>query len=135
MNLKQKTFFFVAMSIAALLTIYLVFSNYYVQQQERVLLDERYSTAQAVIAETALVDRTGEVFETSLIDCEKPQVIAEPGQPGDGPVLAVGDDLEWLLQAIRVAKPGFTFETNDGSVRGFEDANAQGAHRYSRTAE
>jgi putative nucleotidyltransferase with HDIG domain len=51
-------------------------------------------------AETTLVDRTGEVFETSLIDCAKPQAIAETSQPGDGPVLAAGDELEWLLQAI-----------------------------------
>ena len=48
MNLKQKTFLVVAVSIAVLLTIYVAFSNYYVQQQEKVLLDERYNTAQAI---------------------------------------------------------------------------------------
>ena len=48
MNLKQKTFLVVAVSIGALLTIYVVFSNYYVQQQEKALLDERYNTAQAI---------------------------------------------------------------------------------------
>ena len=48
MNLKQKTFLVVFVSIGVLLAIYLVFSNYYVHQQEKVLLDERYNTAQAI---------------------------------------------------------------------------------------
>src|SRR6266700_3747805 len=51
MNLKQKTFFFVAVSITALLAVYLIFSNYYVRQRERQLADERNATAQAIAEE------------------------------------------------------------------------------------
>jgi signal transduction histidine kinase/CheY-like chemotaxis protein len=51
MNLKQKTFFFVGLSVAALLVVYIVFSNYYIQQQKTRFFDERKSTAQAIAEE------------------------------------------------------------------------------------
>ncbi len=51
MNLKQKTFLFVTMSIAALLIVYIGFSTYYVRTQEKVLLDERVNSAQAIAQE------------------------------------------------------------------------------------
>ena len=51
MNLKQKTFLFVTVSILALLAVYIGFSSYYVRAQERVLLDERVSIAQAIAQE------------------------------------------------------------------------------------
>src|SRR5207344_3152174 len=51
MNLKQRTFFFVALSVAGLLVIYLGFSNYYVHQQERQFLDGRLETARTVARE------------------------------------------------------------------------------------
>jgi signal transduction histidine kinase/ActR/RegA family two-component response regulator len=50
-NLKQKTFLFVTVSTAALLGLYIVFSSYYVRAQEKVLLDERVNTAQAIAQE------------------------------------------------------------------------------------
>lgn len=48
-------------------------------------------------AEALLFDETGDAFESTLVDC--------PGRPatpagGDGPVLASGPDLEWLVAAI-----------------------------------
>lgn len=48
-------------------------------------------------AEATLVDETGELFQTTLADCPK-----RPDRPeeGDGPVLAVGDDMDWLLSAV-----------------------------------
>jgi putative nucleotidyltransferase with HDIG domain len=51
----------------------------------------------AAFAEAVLVNDTGELIQTSLIDCP-----SRPGQPvaGDGPVSAAGDELEWLLAAI-----------------------------------
>lgn len=49
------------------------------------------------LAEVMLFDQNGDVFETTIVDC--PQ---RPGRPpiGDGPVIACGADLEWLLGAI-----------------------------------
>jgi len=48
-------------------------------------------------AEVLLFDGAGELFETSLVDCP-----IRPNKPpaGDGPVLAAGEDMEWLLSAI-----------------------------------
>ncbi|MGB7160537.1 MAG: HDOD domain-containing protein, partial [Tepidisphaeraceae bacterium] len=45
-------------------------------------------------AEALLFDSTGDVFESTLIDCP-----TRPNRPpaGDGPVLAAGEPLEWLL--------------------------------------
>jgi putative nucleotidyltransferase with HDIG domain len=73
-------------------------------------------------AETVLVDESGQIFETSLVECTtqdviltragavgqtdaKPQAAAPADQtmsvsPGDGPVLAAGDEIEWFLSAI-----------------------------------
>lgn len=51
MNLKQKTFLFVTLSIAALLVVFIAFSSYYVHAQEKVLLDERNGAAQAIAQE------------------------------------------------------------------------------------
>ncbi len=51
MNLKQKTFFFVGISVAALLVVYIVFSNYYIRQQEKQFFADRLGTAQAVADE------------------------------------------------------------------------------------
>ncbi len=48
MSLRQKTFFFVALSVAALIAVYALFSHYYVQQRERQLADERNSAAAAI---------------------------------------------------------------------------------------
>jgi signal transduction histidine kinase/ActR/RegA family two-component response regulator len=50
-NLKQKTFLFVAVSVLALLIVYVAFSTYYVRAQEKVLLDERVGTAQSIAQE------------------------------------------------------------------------------------
>jgi signal transduction histidine kinase/ActR/RegA family two-component response regulator len=50
-NLKQKTFLFVTVSIVALLVVYVGFSSYYVRTQEKLLLDERLSVAQAIAQE------------------------------------------------------------------------------------
>ena len=51
MNLKQKTFLFVTVSVLALLIVYVAFSTYYVRAQEKVLLDERLGTAQSIAQE------------------------------------------------------------------------------------
>jgi len=51
MNLKQRTFFFVALCVAGLLVIYLGSSNYYVHQQEKQFLDGRLETTRAVARE------------------------------------------------------------------------------------
>jgi putative nucleotidyltransferase with HDIG domain len=48
-------------------------------------------------AEVLLFDESGDVFETSLVDCQRPPV---GGKGGDGPVLTAGDELDWLLSAI-----------------------------------
>jgi signal transduction histidine kinase/HD-like signal output (HDOD) protein len=51
----------------------------------------------AAFAETVLVNETGELFETTLIDC-----VTRPPKPteGDGPVTPASDELEWLVAAI-----------------------------------
>jgi len=49
-------------------------------------------------AETVLVDGNGEIFETTLIDCVPSAKIKPPS--GDGPVLAVGAELEWFTAAV-----------------------------------
>jgi signal transduction histidine kinase/ActR/RegA family two-component response regulator len=50
-NLKQKTFLFVSISLVALVAVYIGFSSYYVRAQEKVLLDERATVAQAIAQE------------------------------------------------------------------------------------
>jgi hypothetical protein len=50
-NLKQKTFLFVTVSIGALLVVYIGLSSYYVRTQEKVLLAERTNAAQATAQE------------------------------------------------------------------------------------
>ncbi len=51
----------------------------------------------AEFAEVLLFDSAGDVFEATLVDC--PQ--RPPKSPvGDGPVIAAGTELEWLLGAI-----------------------------------
>jgi signal transduction histidine kinase len=45
LNLSQKAWFFVAVSVAALLLVYIVFSNYYFREQEGELLNGRIGTA------------------------------------------------------------------------------------------
>jgi putative nucleotidyltransferase with HDIG domain len=51
-------------------------------------------------AETLLCDGKGDVFETTLIDL--PDNAARPvkGAPGDGPVLACGEDMDWFVSAV-----------------------------------
>ena len=48
-------------------------------------------------AEALLFDSSGDVFESTLIDCP-----TRPSRPtaGDGPVLTAGQQLEWLLEAV-----------------------------------
>ncbi len=47
-------------------------------------------------AEALLFDETGCVFENTLVDCP-----ARPTKPeGDGPLLAAGDEMEWIVSAI-----------------------------------
>lgn len=48
-------------------------------------------------AEAVLVNQAGEIFESSLIDCP-----ARPASPatGEGPVLAAGNELEWIVSVI-----------------------------------
>lgn len=48
-------------------------------------------------AEAFLFDEAGELFETTLIDCPKHPAAPDPGV---GPVLAAGEELEWLLEQI-----------------------------------
>ena len=48
-------------------------------------------------AEVMLFDQNGDVFETTLVDCLKRP--AAP-TPGEGPVLAAGPEMEWILSAI-----------------------------------
>jgi hypothetical protein len=47
-NLKQKTFLFVLVSMSALLAVYVVLSSYYVSSQKKALLTERTRTAQRI---------------------------------------------------------------------------------------
>jgi putative nucleotidyltransferase with HDIG domain len=56
----------------------------------------------ATFAEAVLVNETGEVFQTSLVDCA-----TRPACPieGEGPVVAAGNELEWLLAAISPRLP------------------------------
>jgi putative nucleotidyltransferase with HDIG domain len=51
----------------------------------------------AVFTEAVLVNDSGELIQSSLIDCP-----ARPAKPteGEGPVVAASDDLEWLLAAV-----------------------------------
>ncbi len=60
-------------------------------------------------AEAVLVDANGEVFETTIVEkpiVEKPQFAAQgpeaqqKPEPGDGPVLSAGTELEWFLTAV-----------------------------------
>lgn len=60
-------------------------------------------------AETILIDRSGEVFETSLVDTDaktqaardiEPDKASLSDQTGEGPVLSAGPELEWFLSAI-----------------------------------
>ncbi len=61
-------------------------------------------------ADTVLIDRTGEVFETSMVDTNaKSQANGEAASsnsdtlakdPSDGPVLSAGPKIEWFLSAI-----------------------------------
>jgi len=51
MNLKQRTFFFVALCVTGLLVMYLGFSNYYVRQQEKQFLDGRLESTRTVARE------------------------------------------------------------------------------------
>ena len=51
MNLKQRTLFFVALSVTGLLVMYLGFSNYYVHQQEKQILDGRLESTRTVARE------------------------------------------------------------------------------------
>jgi HD-like signal output (HDOD) protein/signal transduction histidine kinase len=48
-------------------------------------------------AEVQLFDSNGEVFETTLVDCNKRPSARDTGE---GPVLRAGDELDWLLSAI-----------------------------------
>jgi signal transduction histidine kinase/HD-like signal output (HDOD) protein len=48
-------------------------------------------------AEIVLLDNQGDPIGTAVVDC--PAAITRP-QPGDGPVLPVADDMEWLLAGI-----------------------------------
>jgi signal transduction histidine kinase/HD-like signal output (HDOD) protein len=56
------------------------------------------------LAETLLLDSHGEVFDTTLIDCPGPHPDAP--ENGDGPVLSVGPNLEWLISAVSPRLPG-----------------------------
>lgn len=51
----------------------------------------------AQVAEVLLFDSSGNVFETTIVECPN-----RPAKPpvGDGPVIAAGDELEWLMGAI-----------------------------------
>ncbi len=51
----------------------------------------------AELAEVLLFDNAGDVFETTIVECTN-----RPPKPpiGDGPVIAAGEELEWLLGAI-----------------------------------
>ncbi|HTL31287.1 MAG TPA: HDOD domain-containing protein, partial [Tepidisphaeraceae bacterium] len=65
-------------------------------------------------AETLMVDSNGDVFDTTVIECpagapklKTPQPVAQVAQGaaikpslGEGPVLATGAEMEWLLQAV-----------------------------------
>ncbi|HEV2295042.1 MAG TPA: HDOD domain-containing protein [Tepidisphaeraceae bacterium] len=48
-------------------------------------------------AEALLFDSSGDMFQSTLIDCP-----LRPNRPpaGDGPVLSAGEQLEWLLEAV-----------------------------------
>ena len=64
-------------------------------------------------AEVLMCDETGTVFDTSLVDlpaapkAEADSGVARPPRPptGDGPVMAVGDDLEWLSAVVSPRLP------------------------------
>ncbi|HET9129393.1 MAG TPA: cache domain-containing protein, partial [Terriglobia bacterium] len=51
MNLKQRTLFFVTLSVTGLLAMYLGFSNYYVGQQEKQLFEGRLESTRTVARE------------------------------------------------------------------------------------
>jgi signal transduction histidine kinase/ActR/RegA family two-component response regulator len=51
MNLKQRTFFFVSLSVAGLLVFHLGVSNYYIRQQEKQFFDGRLNTTRTVARE------------------------------------------------------------------------------------
>jgi signal transduction histidine kinase/CheY-like chemotaxis protein len=65
MNLKQRTFFFVALMITGLVCVYALFSIYYVREQESRFLSERLTLADSVGAEfTGLFTRGVERLRT-----------------------------------------------------------------------
>jgi signal transduction histidine kinase/HD-like signal output (HDOD) protein len=51
------------------------------------------------LAEAVLLNSSGEVFDTTLIDCPNEKRPDRP-QDGEGPVLPAGDALEWLIAAV-----------------------------------
>jgi putative nucleotidyltransferase with HDIG domain len=55
-------------------------------------------------AEMLLFNENAEVFDTTLIDCAGPR--PENPQEGDGPVMAVAKELEWLVGAVSPRMPG-----------------------------
>ena len=83
----------------------------------------------AVFAEVALVDRTGHLIQTHLVEMVSPDEVAidarppERPIPGDGPVLAVNAEMEWLIQAFspRLAGTGrywICLEADGGCIGG-----------------
>ncbi len=67
----------------------------------------------ATYAEVSLVDRAGHLVQTHLVEMISPvadiMADARPPErptPGDGPVLAVGAEMEWLIQAFSPRLPG-----------------------------
>lgn len=53
-------------------------------------------------AETMLFDQSGLVFDNTLIDCPKRPTVPPAGE---GPVLAVGEEMDWLISAISPRLP------------------------------
>lgn len=62
-------------------------------------------------AEAVLVDTNGDVFETTIVEksdyrnlksdaSAKPEIHDPKPEPGDGPVMSVGNELEWFLTAV-----------------------------------
>ena len=65
MNLRQKTFFVVAVMITGLVCVYALFSIYYVREQENQFLSQRLSAAEAIGAEfTGLFTRGVDRLQT-----------------------------------------------------------------------
>jgi signal transduction histidine kinase/ActR/RegA family two-component response regulator len=123
MNLKQKTFLVVSVSVAILLAVYIAFSGIYVQREEKRLLDDRTATAKAIGEEftsffTRGVDRLQTVATLPALVYGL-QTLAEDKE---GKQIPAWTTLHYLLYKSDVFE-GVSLLNNDGRILWSEPPN------------